>query len=363
MEPVLFSLLLIPTLAALVSVVSAAERAATEFMQNGRMPKLSTQQNPVRRWTRELWRHFDDLSRLGENRDIPKALGYVICCLTAILGFAVMPVAPPFDVASDATMIAPAVDVGVLFVLAMFGLSVVGKVLASCGSRSRDLAVGRWIVLAACGLAVLGIARSSGTWRLDVIVNEQEQTGVWWLAQQPLGFAAMLLCLVWMICGITAPQLGIPSAEVVGPEGDRRPGCGPFQIADHLQLIAASYLFVELFFGGWHVWGIDAAPSSNGWHTLRWTVRFLALHLKVLALLLWLVWLRFVRLPAAQTDVWRIRLAVAALVAAALNFIVTECAEQYLASQPLVWKAAVGWLVLTIGLAILATFTKQLMPE
>lgn len=358
-----FSLLLMSALSALASFLTAAERTAADFVQTGRMPNWSGQQHPVRRWARELWRHCTELTQLSEPYGLQKRLSCVICFVTAVLAFAVIPLAPPFGGASAAAMIAPGIDVAVLFVLAMFMLRLFGEVLASNEWEQEKLFAGGLVAFAACGVSVLGIARLSGTWRIDAIVNGQEQANIWWLAQQPLGFAAMLLYLVWLICGIAPPQPLESTVEAAATERDQRPAGGSLQIASNLQLIAAVYLLVVLFLGGWHFWGIDATPGGEGWDFLRWTAQFLALHLKVLAVLIWLVWLRFFRLQSVRTTAWRSRLATAAMIAAALNFIVTEFAERYLASQPLVWKAAIGWTVLTIGLAIIAAFSKQMMPD
>ena len=128
--------------------------------------------------------------------------------LTASLAiFAAIPfgsVLPPLDIPGlpDPVpfLVAPGLDVGVLWVFALSSIAVYGVLLGGWASnnkygflgglRSSAQLVAYEIPL---GLGLLGVVLSAGSLQLDVIMNQQAESGIWYAFAQPLGFVVFLI--------------------------------------------------------------------------------------------------------------------------------------------------------------------------
>ena len=70
-----------------------------------------------------------------------------------------------------------------------------------------------------------------------------------------------------------------------------------FLVGEYLHMVAAAYLIVMLFFGGWHFWGLTGADGLN----VTWVeaiLRVVVLHVKVLGVIFFFMlarwaWARF----------------------------------------------------------------------
>ena len=98
-------------------------------------------------------------------------------------------------------LVAPGLDVGVLWVFALSSIAVYGVLLGGWASnnkygflgglRSSAQLVAYEIPL---GLGLLGVVLAAGSLKLDTIMNAQADTGVWYAFAQPLGAALVLAC-------------------------------------------------------------------------------------------------------------------------------------------------------------------------
>ena len=124
--------------------------------------------------------------------------------VTAIAVFAVIPfgsVLPPNFLPASwgvrqpiSLLVAPGLDVGVVYIFALGSIAVYGVVLGGWASnnkfsflgglRSSAQLIGYEIPL---GLGILGVVATAGSLRLDAIIRQQATTGLWNAFTQPLG--------------------------------------------------------------------------------------------------------------------------------------------------------------------------------
>jgi NADH-quinone oxidoreductase subunit H len=173
-----------------------------------------------------------------------------IVMATVLLAFAVVPLTP-------ALCIAPDLNIGLLFFLAMTSLSVYGVVLAGWASNSKFSLLGGMRAAAQMmsyevfmGLAVIGVVMLAGSFDLRAIVLAQSKC--WFVVPQFLGF------VLFLIAGI-AEAHRLPFDL---PEGENELGAGfhteysgmkfgMFFIGEYAGIVLISAMVVVLYFGGW----------------------------------------------------------------------------------------------------------------
>jgi NADH-quinone oxidoreductase subunit H len=174
----------------------------------------------------------------------------VIVMATMLLAFAVVPL-------TAGSGIAPDLNVGLLFFLAMTSLSVYGVVLAGWASNSKFALLGGMRAAAQMmsyevfmGLAVMGVVMLAGSFDLREIVRAQ--TKLWFCVPQFLGF------VLFLIAGI-AEAHRLPFDL---PEGENELGAGfhteyssmkfgMFFVGEYAGIVLISAMVVVLYFGGW----------------------------------------------------------------------------------------------------------------
>jgi NADH-quinone oxidoreductase subunit H len=157
-------------------------------------------------------------------------------------------------------------NIGILYVLAMSGISVYGVVLGGWGSNSR------WALLGAIrgsaqmisyeialGLGLISAIMTFGTLDLQAIARAQGATiwGVipaWGILYQPVGF------LIFLIAGIAESKrvpFDLPEGESELTSGYFTEYSGSkqatFMLSDFAEIVVVSALATTLFFGAWQV--------------------------------------------------------------------------------------------------------------
>ncbi|MEE4120000.1 MAG: NADH-quinone oxidoreductase subunit NuoH, partial [Paracoccaceae bacterium] len=211
-------------------------------------------------------------------------LAPALAATPVLIGFAVVAFAPGWTLS--------ALDIGVIFVLAMLALTVYAMVLGAWASRNRYAMLGGLRAAAQMlsyeaffGLSLMGVVMLAGSMNLAQIVAAQE--GLWFVVQQPLGAA------LFTIAGIAAAHrlpfdLQESEQDLVAGFMTEYSGMGfaLFFLGEYLAILLVSALAVTLFFGGW-LGPFLPAPVWFG--------------LKVGALALAFVWIRAV-LPRPRYD-------------------------------------------------------------
>jgi NADH-quinone oxidoreductase subunit H len=148
-------------------------------------------------------------------------------------------------------------DIGLLFVLAMFSLSVYSVVLGGWSSRSKYALLGGLRAAAQLlsyevfmGLSLMGVVMLAGSFNLRDIVAAQK--GLWFCIPQ---FPSLVIFLIAGIAESHRLPLDIPEAEseLIAGYHTEYSGMkfGLFFVGEYLGIVLTSAFIVVLFFGGW----------------------------------------------------------------------------------------------------------------
>lgn len=279
------------------------------------------------------------------------------------------PQSPPIQL-----VVAPGVDVGMVYVFALSSMAVYGVILGGWASNNKYSFLGGLRSSAQLiayeiplSLGILGVVLASGSLRLENIIDQQATTGVWNFAVQPLGF------IVFMIAAFAESArlpFDLPEAEqeLIGGYHTEYSGMRLllYLIAEFLHMVTAAFLIVILFLGGWHLWGITGSGSDVTWVTA--ILRVLVLSGKVLATIFFMMmvrwsWPRF-RFDQLMALAWKVMLPLGLVNLVVMAFVV-EYSDWF--SGRGVWAAvALGWTVLVlscVGIALLAPLSTDNRPR
>ena len=215
-------------------------------------------------------------------------------------------------------LVAPGLDVGVLWVFALSSIAVYGVLLGGWASnnkygflgglRSSAQLVAYEIPL---GLGLLGVVLAAGSLKLDAIMNAQAESGVWYAFAQPLGF---IVFLVASFAEAARLPFDLPEAEqeLVGGYHTEYSGIKLllFLVAEFLHMVTAAFLIVIMFLGGWHLWGVTGSGQEVTW--IGALIRFGVLSAKIFAVILFFMlvrwsWPRF-RFDQLMNLAWKVML-------------------------------------------------------
>ena len=227
-----------------------------------------------------------------------------ISVITAILGFAVMPMGPVVSIFGHRTPLQLTdLPVGVLYVLAITSIGVYGIVLAGWASgstypllgalRSSAQVVSYEIAMALCFAAVF---LYSGTMSTSGIVAAQTQT--WYVL---LLLPSFVVYVTAMVGETNRAPFDLPEAEgeLVGGFHTEYSSLkfAMFYLAEYVNMTTVSALAATLFLGGWRApFPLSLAEGANsGWWPLVWFVA------KVWLFLFLFMWLR-ATLPRLRYD-------------------------------------------------------------
>lgn len=155
---------------------------------------------------------------------------------------------------------APDVNIGLLFVLAMTSVGVYGLTFAGWASNSKYSLLGGLRSAAqmisyelSMGLSLVGVLMIVGSFSLTDIVAKQSEL-VWFIALQPLGF---LIFLVSSFAETNRAPFDLPEAEpeLVGGFNTEYSGMrfGMFFLAEYGNMATASAMIVLIYLGGWEL--------------------------------------------------------------------------------------------------------------
>jgi len=243
--------------------------------------------------------------------------------LTAALAiFAVIPfgsVLPPIPGWSDRPiplLVAPDVNVGLIYVFALSSIAVYGVILGGWASNNKYSFLGGLRSSAQLisyelplGLGILGVVLLTSSLQLDKIIELQAATGMWNVFMQPLGFVVFLVAAFAESARL---PFDLPEAEqeLIGGYHTEYSGLKllMYLVAEFLHMITASFLIVILFLGGWHFWGLTGAGENIGWGQA--VLRIVILMAKIMGVILFFMmvrwsWPRF-RFDQLMTLAWKV---------------------------------------------------------
>lgn len=215
-------------------------------------------------------------------------------------------------------VVAPDLDVGLIFIFALSSIAVYGVILGGWASNSKYSFLGGLRSSAQLiayelplGLGILGVVLFSGSLRLETIIGQQATSGVWNILWQPIGFVVFLVA---SFAESARLPFDLPEAEqeLVGGYHTEYAGMRllMYLIAEFLHMVTASFLIVMLFLGGWHLWGLTGSGTEVTWVTA--VLRILVLMTKILLVILFFMmarwsWPRF-RFDQLMNLSWKVML-------------------------------------------------------
>ena len=224
-----------------------------------------------------------------------------ISVFTTLLAFAVVPFGPvdqaPWFLRF---IIAPGVDVGIVFIFAVTSLAVYGVILGGWASNNKYSALGSLRASAQVisyeiplGMSVVGVALLGHSLNLETLLDEQARGGFfgWFFWTQPLA------CLIFFISALAESNrlpfdLSECEQELVGGFHTEYSALkfALFFLGEYTHVITTSFLTVILFFGGPHFPWI-ATPESV--YTGAWLVKVLVLLTKVTGVIMFIMLIRW----------------------------------------------------------------------
>jgi len=225
--------------------------------------------DPIKMFTKE------DVVPAGADR-LLHFLGPFLAVFPVMVTFAAVPFGDVLLIGGrEIDLQVAALDVGLLYVLAMASLAVYGVVLGGWSSNSR------WALLGgirgsaqmisyeiAMGLALIGAVMTYGTLDLQVIARAQGEylwgvVPAWGILYQPLAF------FIFLVAGIAETKrvpFDLPEGESELTSGYFTEYSGSkqatFMLGDFAEIILVSALATTLFFGAWQV----PFLARDGWY-------------------------------------------------------------------------------------------------
>lgn len=168
-------------------------------------------------------------------------------------------------------VIAPGVDIGLLFVLAVGSMGAYAVVLGGWSSNNKYSLLGSLRSSAQLisyeipmGMSLLGAMYLAGSLNLEQIILFQHDQG-WNVLFQPV------LCLIFVVsifaeCNRLPFDLSEAEQELVGGFHTEYSGMkfALFFLGEYTHMIATSFIVVAVFFGGWLLPGVTT-PGWGGW--------------------------------------------------------------------------------------------------
>jgi NADH-quinone oxidoreductase subunit H len=249
-----------------------------------------------------------------------------------------------------------------IYVFAVSSIAVYGVILGGWASNNKYSFLGGLRSSAQLiayeiplGLGILGVVLSTGSLRLDRIIEVQAQSGLWNACAQPLG------CVVFLIASFAeAARLpfDLPECEqeLVGGYHTEYAGMKLllFLIAEFLHMLVAAFLITILFLGGWHFWGMSLPPDNViTWGEALLRVGVLAAKVLTVVVFFMLVrwsWPRF-RFDQLMNLAWKVMLPLGLVNLIALAAVIEyQHARQLENLPPEPWlTVGVGWVMAIAG--------------
>lgn len=210
----------------------------------------------------------------------------------ALLAIAVVPFGPTSTSAADPHqwVIAPGLDIGILYVLAIGSLTVYAIILGGWSSNNKYSFIGALRSSAQVisyeiplGMSILGIILLAGSLNLEKIVDYQVNNG-WFILYQPLAF---LIFFTSALAENNRMPFDLPETEqeLVGGFHTEYSAMkfAMFFLGEYSHMITISLLCSVLFLGGWHLPFINTTVPPGAAESLGGAiVKFLIIFTKMI---------------------------------------------------------------------------------
>jgi NADH-quinone oxidoreductase subunit H len=308
--PILFALVIVAVLPLIAGYIVLVERKVMADMQ--------VRLGPMRVGPHGLLQPIADAVKLLLKEDIiPESADRLvfwgaplISVTAAMLALAALPIGPFFQIAD--------LNIGLLYILGVSSLGIFGIVLGGWASNSHYSLLGALRSAAqlvsyetSAGMAIVGALLLAGTLSTRGIVQEQADTGWWFIFVAPVGF---FIYLVASIAETNRAPFDMPEAESELVAGYMTEYSGfrwaLYFLAEYTNMVVVASIATTLFLGGW------LRPFAN-------TSLFNFLDYFPLLLLLWVAGYCFRRTPKQPVPVQKMFMAAVGLLCLALAAVLT----------------------------------------
>ena len=290
-------------------------------------------------------------------------LAPALAVLTTMLAFSVVPFGPTSNNPDEwQFVIAPGVDIGIVFIFAVGSLAVYSVVLGGWASNNKYSMLGALRASAQVisyeiplGTSVLGVVLLTSSLNLEDIIHFQADNGFlyWNIWTQPL--AALIFMTSALAESNRLPfDLSECEQELIGGYHTEYSAMkfAMFFLGEYTHVITISFLMSVLFLGGWHFPWI-AEPAANT--AVDWAIKVGVLGAKVAMVIVFIMLIRWT-IPRFRFD-QLMSLAWQGLVPLSfLNVLLVMFAKQF--NWPL-WTVTLGSLILLFGAAALSGIVVQ----
>jgi NADH-quinone oxidoreductase subunit H len=202
-------------------------------------------------------------------------------------------------------MVAPGINIGILYILAMSSLGVYGITLSGWSSNNKYSLLGGLRSTAqmisyeiSMGLAIIGVIMMTGSLQLEEIVKLQSGWR-WNFIFQPIGFITFMIA---SFAETNRLPFDLPEAEAELVAGFHTEYSGlkfgMFFLAEYANMITAAALVTTLYLGGYRLPYIENIGMSQN---MLGVVSFITFFAKVTCILLFMIWVRWT-LPRFRYD-------------------------------------------------------------
>jgi NADH-quinone oxidoreductase subunit H len=322
-------------------------------------------------------------------------LAPAVALTTATLAFAVVPFgptsvppSPPTEATADQKeqyehdpdveayrhsyqfVIAPNVNIGILFTFAVTSLAVYGIILGGWSANSKYSFLGAMRSSAQLisyeiplGLSILGVVLMTGSLNLERIIQQQVTPagggwGIWNICYQPLAFL-IFLTGVFAECNRLPFDLPEAEQELVGGYHTEYSALkfGFFFLGEYTHMITTSFLLATMFFGGWHFPFLQGFIDQLG--LVGVVIKVIWFGIKMAAFIVFYMLIRWT-LPRFRFDqlmglAWKV------LIPLALLNLVCVMVVKEMGWSP--WWLLPASLVLVVGAAVVAAKTPTPRPR
>src|SRR5262245_2471190 len=302
----------------------------------------------------------DGLKFVLKEEFVPKTADKVLFILapcialsTAMLSFAVVPFGATDPHDGYQFVIAPHVDIGILFIFAISSLAVYGIILGGWASNNKYSMLGGLRSSAQIisyeiplGLSILGVVLMTGSLNLEKIIWRQAEGGLfaWNIFFQPLAFLLFMIS-AFAECNRLPFDLPESEQELIGGYHTEYNAfkLAFFFLGEYIHMVTTSFLMVILFFGGWH-FPLIAGPDAH------WLLKLIVFAGKVSMMILFYMVVRWT-LPRFRFDqlmglAWKVLIPLALV-----NLVLVMFVKQFDLS---VWLLLPASIVTLIGAAAIA---------
>ncbi len=232
--------------------------AYTAFIERRIAEAMDERGRPAAPGALRLLRYGVRVARLGLGGDESQtgirrrvfAISPLIALLAALIGYAVLPVGPAFQVADP--------NIGLVFILSLGVLGVYSVLVRGSAQKvqldSMDF-VNHAAQVISCQLAaMLGLLSAlmlAGSLAMDQIVQSQLDQGQWFIFYVPLGF------FIYFVCSLAAlnrapVDTAAPKTDTFSIDPADPTGLPPLYLfADYLNVILVAGVSTTVFLGGW----------------------------------------------------------------------------------------------------------------